>query len=177
MNERHCLFELKTVYDQETYRALVQLMLRKLRRMPRIAVLTLGFGTLLIAGYQLFTGSDFDLVSILFLLFGNAMIIFSVFAEHFLTLMLCAETGKKNPLVNRYVFYPEEVEVCPNKGESFHIPYSHFGRILEYRQLLFLFVDDKNAFILNPLSMTKGSPQGLKTFLNEKLAENMKNRQ
>lgn len=164
---------MKTVYNQETYKALVQLMLRKLRRLPRIAVLTLGFGTLFLAGYRLFTGSDFDLISILFLLFGNALIIFAVFAEYFLTLMLCAETGKTHPLVNRYRFYMDEVEISPSNGPAFRIPYHHFGRILEYRHLLFLFVDDKKAFILDPASMTKGTERKLKEFLNQKLAENL----
>lgn len=173
MTEIRCLFETKTVYDQETYRILVQLMLRKLRRLPRLAVLTLGFGTLFLAGYRLFTRADFDLICVLFLLFGNALVIFAVFAEYFLTLMLCAETGKKNPLINRYRFYPEELEISPSNGQPFRIPYSHFGRILEYKNRLFLFVDDKNAFILNPSSMTRGTEEKLRDFLNEKLAENL----
>ena len=173
MSEVRSLFEMKTVYDQETYRILVQLMLRKLRRLPRLAVLTLGFGTLFLAGYRLFTGADFDLICVLLLLLGNTLSIVAVFAEHFLTLMLCAETGKKNPLVNHYRFYPEELEISPSNGQPFRIPYSHFGRILEYKNRFFLFVDNKNAFILNPSSMTKGTERNLRDFLNKKLTENL----
>ena len=173
MNETEILFEMKTTYDQNTYRSLVQLMLRKLRRTPRLAVLTLGFGTLFLSGYHLLSTSTFSLTIMLFLIFGNALIIFSVFAEYFLTSMLCAETGKKHPLVNCYRFYLKKVEISPSNGETFCIPYAHFNHILEYQNLLFLFADNKNTFILDPSSMTKGNEKNLKTFLNQKLKENL----
>ena len=87
--------------------------------------------------------------------------------------MLCAETGKKHPLVNCYRFYLKKVEISPSNGETFCIPYTHFNHILEYQNLLFLFADNKNTFILDPSSMTKGNEKNLKTFLNQKLKENL----
>lgn len=174
MNEEKLLFEVKTVYDQQNYKILVQLMLRKLRRFPRMAVLLLGCGTLFLAGYRIFTRTSFDLTGIILLLFGNALVIFAVFAEYFLTMMLCAETGKKTPLVNCYRFYSENLEVSSSAGQLSTIPYSHFERILEYQNRLFLFMDDKNAFILDLSAIIKGRECKLKAFLNEKLAQNVR---
>ena len=174
MHEQRLLFEARTAYDAGAYRALVQMMLRKLRRWPRLAVMTLGFGTLALAGYRLFSGSSFDLLCILFLLFGNALILFSVFAEYFLVQMLLAETGKSAPLVNCYRFRDDCLEIRSGNAAPESIPYSRITRILEYGHYLFLFVDGRTSYILDPRSLVRGSEAALRTFLNEKLHENLR---
>ena len=170
MNSHPFLFEAKTIYDQEAYRALVQLMLRRLRRWPRLAVLSLGFLTLIAAAYRLFTIFSFDVVAVVLLIFGNALIIFSAFAEYFLVQMLSAETGRKNPLVNRYRFFENFLEIAPSQGDSRQISYKQISRILDYKGYLFLFIGGQSAYILSPCSLTKGTEEKLRTFLNRKLA-------
>lgn len=169
MNDIPCLYENRTTYNQEAYRALVKLMMGKMRRWPRMAVLTLGIGTLVLAGYQMFTSSSFNIVSILFIIFGDALIVFAVFAEYFLVQMLLSQTGRKNQLVNCYRFYPDYMEIAPINGEPSRISYGQISRILEYGQYYFLFTDGKNAYIINPSSMSRGTRQELRTFLEEKL--------
>ncbi len=170
MNSQSFLFEAKTTYDQNAYRALVQLMLRRLRRWPRLAVLSLGFLTLAAAAYRLFTAPSFDVVAVVLLIFGNALIIFSAFAEYFLVQMLGAETGKKHPLINRYRFFESFLEIAPSCGDSSQIPYEQISRILDYKGYLFLFVGGRSAYILSPRSITKGTEEKLRDFLNQKLS-------
>lgn len=167
MNENDCLFEIHTVFNRDTYRALVQLMLRKLRRWPRIMLLTLGFGTLFLAGYRILTVDTFDVVSILFLILGNVLILFSVFAEHFLIRMLCAQTGVQTPLLNRYYFFSADWEVRSGNADPERLSYERITRILEYQHYLFLFLDGKNAYILDLGSIKKGTEKGLRAFLEK----------
>lgn len=169
MNEPPCLFETNTIYDQHAYRALVELMLRKLRRWPRTAILTLGFGTLILAGYRIFTITSFDVISVLFLLLGNAIILFAVFAEHFLIQMLCAETGKKKALVNDYRFFQNYLEIISNPGRTDRVSYDRISRILEYKHYFFLFIDGRTAYILDPSALRMGTETNLRRFLDEKL--------
>lgn len=169
MSDTVCLFETKTTYDQAAYRALVRLMMGKMRRWPRMAVLTLGIGTLVLAGYQIFARASFDVVSILFIILGDVLIVFAVFAEYFLVQMLLAQTGKKNPMVNIYRFCQDCLEISSGSPQPVQVAYGQISRILEFGQYYFLFTGERNAYIINPSAMSRGSQQGLRVFLEEKL--------
>ncbi len=161
-------YEATTKYDQAVYQALTRLMLRKLRRAPRFLLLGLGILMIITGGWLFFSDGRLSIRSSLLLLIGNFITIFALLAEHFMVRLLMAENKQYGELVNRYQFYDEGM-VFSNNYTTEDVPYHEFGHILDSGGYLFLFVKNKQTYILRKSEMSKGTADDLCLFLNEKL--------
>lgn len=168
MIKNKLLYEATTKYDQAAYQALTRLMLRKLRKAPRLLLLGLGILMLFTGGWLFFSDGGFSLRSSLLLLIGNFITIFALMAEHFLVRMFMAENKKYGELVNLYQFYDEGMAISNNHTNT-DIPYSEFGPILDSGGYLFLFLKNKQAYILRKSEMRKGKAENLCSFLEERI--------
>ena len=72
-------YEIKTRYDEAAYTALVHLMMKKLRRWPRLILLATGFISVAGSAAVMFT-QGVSLTGAAFLIAGNLMCMFGLFA-------------------------------------------------------------------------------------------------
>jgi len=162
------LFEATTTYDEAAYRALTRLMLRKLRKMPRILLICLGILMLVTGGWLFFADGRLSIRASLLLLSGNFITLFSIMAEHFLVRMLMAENSKYGKLINLYQFHYEGMTFSNNHTKAC-IPYSEFGPVFDNGAYLFLFMKNRQAFILRKSEMRKGTAEELCSFLEKRI--------
>jgi len=163
------VYEATTKYDEAAYRALSRLMLRKLRRMPRLLLLGLGILLIITGGWLFFIDGQISLRSSLPLLFGNFIMIFALFAEHFLVRLFMAENKQYGELVNLYQFYDEGLAFSNNYTKA-DIPYNEFLHIFDSGSYLFMFMQNKQAYILRKSEMHKGTSENLCLFLENRIA-------
>lgn len=167
MKEENVIFEAQTPYDDAANRALIQLMLRKLRRWPRLLVLSLGILMVVTGAALCFVQASFTLSAVLLVVLGDAAALFALFAEPFLVAMFRAQY-KDAPVVNLYRFYDDRLSVS-NAQLAREIPYAGFVRVLETGGYFFLFLNDRTAFILRKSTLRRGTPEALRDFLAKRV--------
>ena len=106
------LHEAKTVYDQEAYNALAGLMIRKLRKWPRLVLIFTGFVSVAGAAAIMIAQGRVSAVGAIVLLTGNLLCMFGLYAQRFAVRMMMASSGKGDPPVNRYLFGSDGMRVC-----------------------------------------------------------------
>lgn len=167
--EENIRYRAVTRYDEEAYNALAYLMIRKLRRWPRIALIAVGLITALgSALLMLYTGSLSPL-GVLLMLLGSAMCFFGVLAQRFVVKMLTA--GRKNGEApqNSYLLMDGCMRVQSGEEQKDY-PYASFRRVLEMSGYLFLFADDGQLYLLG-LKDVKGSVKDFRAFLEARITE------
>ena len=131
-------YEIKTRYDEAAYAALVHLMMKKLRRWPRLVILATGFVSVAGSAAVMFT-QGVSLTGAIFLIAGNLMCMFGLFAPRIAVRMMIASNKKGEAPVNVYVFSDEGMRVRSSETEK-EYSYGFIRRILEMSGYLFFFM-------------------------------------
>ncbi len=164
------LYAAKTVYDEAAYRALVWLMLRKLRPWPRYLVMATGLFSMVGAGYVMISTGDISIMSLLFLFLGNLFLMFGIFAQRLMVRMMMASNKKGEVPENHYAFYPDHVMITTGEGKRGYA-YTAMRRVLDSQGFLFFFFRDGQAFVMRHNDMPAKQFISLRDFLNARLAE------
>ena len=163
------LHEAKTVYDQEAYNALAGLMIRKLRKWPRLVLIFTGFVSVAGAAAIMIAQGLVSAVGAIVLLTGNLLCMFGLYAQRFAVRMMMASSGKGDPPVNRYLFGPDGMRVCAGGGERDY-PYAAIHRVLEMSGFLFFFCSDGQVYMMRCTDV-RGSAGAFRRFLEERLTQ------
>ena len=157
------LYTCKTVYDEAAYTALVHLMMKKLRRWPRRIILLTGFVSMMGAAAMMFM-QGVSLIGAVFLIAGNLMCMFGLFAPRIAVRMMMASNKKGEMPVNEYTFDEDEVQISTAQTQKTY-SYGFFHRILEMSGYLFFFMQDEQIYLLKTSDMPDYNT--FRAFLNE----------
>ncbi|HBR02164.1 MAG TPA: hypothetical protein DD738_06110 [Ruminiclostridium sp.] len=162
-----CEFEGNTIYDEAAYGALVHVMVNKVRRTPRILMLSAGILMLFSGCVLLFLKKALTLGSGLMLLGGIAVWMVAIFLEPLATKMLMKEQKLNRPEEYRYQFFAQEFTVeAPNGTKT--VPYQSIRNILSAKGYLFFFVEDQ-VYLLQTVGLIRGSGEDLYRFLEPRI--------
>ena len=151
-----------TTYDEKICESLVYLMLRKLRKWPRYALLLLGLLTAVGAGWVMLAAGQVSPLPFLVMILGSMLCTVALFLCQLATKMLIASYGKHFPTF-RYAFTPEELRItCGSREQAYS--YAYVLRLLEMSGLLFMFMRDGQVYILRQ-SDVQGGYKALKAHL------------
>lgn len=142
MNE----IRVSTTYDEQVCRSLVYLMLCRLRKWPRYALLTLGLGTAVLAGMIMLSEGHVSALPFLVMIIGSMLCTVALCLPQIASRMLIASYGKSFPTFE-YTFGGEEITVRTGEREQ-HYSYGYVLRLLEMSGLLFMFMRDGQMYIL-----------------------------
>ncbi len=156
------LYTCKTVYDEAAYTALVHLMMKKLRRWPRRVILLTGFVSMTGAAAMMFM-QGVSLIGAVFLIAGNLMCMFGLFAPRIAVRMMMASNKKSKTPVNEYAFCEDEVRIRTEQMQKTY-SYGFFCRILEMSGYLFFFMQDEQIYVLRTADVPDYS--AFRAFLN-----------
>jgi hypothetical protein len=168
--QREALYRVETVYDEAAYAVLVRLMMKRLRRWPRRMILATGLISVLWAGYVLLTSPSLSPVALLFLFLGNATVVLGLLAPRFAVRMMMAGHKKGEAPRNAYAFYPDELRIQTPTGERAY-SYPFLQRVLDTQGYLVFFFRDGQVFLMRHADMAAKAWEGLREFLNQKLAQ------
>lgn len=160
------IYQAVTTYDEQAYAMLVHLMSRKLRRWPRYMILGTGLATVLLPAMYMVLQSSVEALPFLAMMFGSLLFTFGLFLDKFTVKMLMAAGGKEPP-VNTYRFYADEMVIISGEREQ-RYSYGYLQRLIEMSGFLFLFAKDGQAYLLRQ-SDVRGGYAGLKALLEEKV--------
>lgn len=167
--EERIRFRATTRYDEEAYNALAYLMIRKLRKWPRILLLVTGlvtaFGSAVLMLYQ----GSISPLGLLLMMLGSLMTFFSVLAQRFCVKMMMASAKKGQTPKNTYLFAGEAL--CIENGEQRkRYSYASMRRVLEMSGYLFFFMDDGQLYLM-ALKDVKGNLKDFRTYLETRINE------
>jgi hypothetical protein len=162
-----CYFESHTTYDETAYRALTYVMIRKVRPMPRILLISLSILMLFSGSALLFLNNTLSLGSSLLLLLGSVLFFFSIFLESFATKMLMKDQKADRSVVYHYQFFDQEFTVT-NAVDTSTISYQSIRKILSFRGYL-LFFADQQVYIVQVSRLSKGTGERLCQFLESRI--------
>ena len=161
-------FEVVTVYDEAAYAALVRLMMKKLRRWPRYLLMGTGILSIAGAGYAILIQNVISAPALLFLLLGNLMCVFGIFADKFAVRMMLASNKKGTVVENHYLFDEEGLEI--RSGDSVkRYAFKDMTRVFETGEYLFFFFSDGQICLMRRLD-AGGDYDALRAFIDRKLA-------
>lgn len=167
--EESIRFRATTRYDEKAYNALAYLMIRKLRKWPRIMLIVIGlvtsFGSAVLMLYQ----GKITPLGILMMMLGSMMTLFAVLAQHFCVKMMMAANKKGQTPKNTYLFCDEAMSV-DNGDEPKRYPYTALRRVLEMSGYLFFFMEDGQVYLLE-LKSVKGSLKDFRAYLEERITQ------
>ena len=135
-----------TTYDEKTCRSLVYLMLCRLRKWPRYALLTLGLSTAVLAGMIMLSQGYVSALPFLVMIIGSMLCTVALCLPQIATKMLVASYGKSFPTFD-YAFGEDEFTVRTGEREQ-QYSYGYVLRLLEMSGLLFMFMKDGQMYIL-----------------------------
>lgn len=158
-------YEIKTRYDEAAYAALVHLMMKKLRRWPRLVILASGFVSVAGSAAVMFT-QGVSLTGAIFLIAGNLMCMFGLFAPRIAVRMMIASNKKGEAPVNVYVFSDEGMCVRSSETEK-EYSYGFIRRILEMSGYLFFFMQDGQTYLLRAADAANYA--AFREYLNERV--------
>ncbi len=162
-----CEFEGNTIYDKAAYRALVHVMVNRVRRTPRILLLSAGVLMLFSGFVLLFLKKALSLGGCLMLLAGVVVLIFAVFLEPLATKMLIKEQKLNRPEEYRYQFFAQEFTVEALNGTK-TVPYQSIRNLLSAKGYLFFFAEDQ-VYLLQTGGLIQGSGEDLYRFLEPRI--------
>jgi len=154
-----------TTYDESACRALVHLMLGKLRRWPRFALIALGLVTAVGAGMLMVLQGHVSALPFLMMILGSMLCTVGFCLEEVASRMLMASYGKTPPEFV-YEFGEEEIRVA-FADRDVRYSYGYVLRLLEMSGYLFMFMKDGQAYMLRQSDVQAGYEQ-LKRLLNMK---------
>jgi len=163
MNER--VICCKTTYDEGACRALVHLMLGRLRRWPRFALISLGLVTAAGMGMLMVFRGRVSAPAFLAMILSSMLCTVGFFLEETASRMLMASYGKTPPEFS-YEFGGEEIRIV-YADRDVRYSYAYVLRLLEMSGYLFMFMKDGQAYILRHADVQPGYEQ-LRQLLNEK---------
>lgn len=158
-------YEIKTRYDEAAYTALVHLMMKKLRRWPRLILLATGFISVAGSAAVMFT-QGVSLTGAVFLIAGNLMCMFGLFAPRIAVRMMVASNKKGEAPVNAYAFSDEGMRVRSGETEK-EYSYGFIRRILEMSGYLFFFMRDGQTYLLR--AADAANYPAFREYLNERV--------
>lgn len=162
-------FRASTRYDEDAYNALAYLMIRKVRKWPRILLMVVGlatsFGSALL---MLFQGRVTPL-GLLLMLLGSLMTLFAVLAQRFCVKMMMASNPKGQLPQNNYLFGEDTLCVeSGNRRKKYR--YQSIRRVLEMSGYLFFFMEDGQLYLL-ALKDVKGSLKEFRSWLEDRITQ------
>ena len=161
-----------TEYNEEAYNALAFLMMRRLRKLPRILLIVSGLITVALSAVVMIRSGAVSALGIILLLVGNIAAIFGLFAQRFCVKMMMASNKKGETPQNTYLFSEDKFSVhTPDIVKEYG--YGDILRVLEMSGYLFLFMAD-NLMYMIALKDVKGSQKIFRDFLEEKITQSRK---
>lgn len=167
--EENIRYRAVTRYDEEAYNALAYLMIRRLRRWPRIALIAVGMITALGSAVLMLCVGNLSPLGILLMLLGSAMCFFGVLAQRFVVKMMMAGSKKGEEPQNAYLLMDGCLRVQSGEAKKDY-PYASVRRVLEMSGYLFLFMDDGQLYLLG-LKDVKGRVKDFRAFLETRITE------
>lgn len=168
MEEKIC-FRAVSRYDEAAYNALAYLMIRKLRKWPRILLIAVGMITAAGSAVLMLVQGNITPLGILLMMLGSMMSFFGVLAQPMVVKMLMAGQKKNGIPENTYLFAEEKLIICAAQAQK-EYPYSAIGRVLEMSGYLFFFMNDGQMYLMG-LKDVKGSLKdfraGLERFISQ----------
>ena len=168
-NNKQVRFQGTTQYNEEAYRALAYLMIRKLRKWPRLMVIATGLVSIAGATAMMILERQITAIGLIVLLVGNMMCMFGFFAQHFCVKMMMAGNKKGRVPQNEYIFTDEGLRVQSGEAQKDY-SYGYIRRVLEMSGYLFLFMGDGQMYLLSLKGM-KGSQKAFRSFLEERITQ------
>ncbi len=168
MEKRERRYEAATTYDEAAYAALAYLMIRRLRRAPRLILIVLGLATVVGAAVMMLLEGRVSALWLVLLAMGNVVCMVGLLAEKFAVRMMCAANKKGAPEV-RYVFREDGMTVATPE-ETHAYAYGEVVRVLDMSGYLFFFCRDGQVYMLRQAEM-KGHLKAFRAFLEEKLTK------
>ena len=140
-------------------------MMKKLRRWPRLVILATGSVSVAGSAAVMFT-QGVSLTGAIFLIAGNLMCMFGLFAPRIAVRMMIASNKKGEAPVNVYVFSDEGM--CVRSGETEkEYSYGFIRRILEMSGYLFFFMQDGQTYLLRAADAANYA--AFREYLNERV--------
>ena len=158
-----------TRYTEEAYNALAYLMIRKLRKWPRLLVILTGFVSVAGAAAMMILQKQISVVGIIVLLVGNILCMFGFFAQRFCVKMMMAGNKKGVVPQNDYLFMDDCMRVMSGENHKDY-SYGYIRRVLEMSGYLFMFTSDGQLYLLSLKGM-KGSLKDFRAFLEERISQ------
>lgn len=165
-------FTVTTVYDQAAYIALVNLMMNKLRRWPRMIILATGFVSVVGSGMLMLTQGSVSAGPFLVMMLGSMMCMLGFFAPRFAVRMMMASNKKGPAPENTYLFSRDGMRI-QNGATQKDYTYAFMNRLLEMSGYLFLFMKDGQVYMLRQTDV-KGGYSRLHQYLEECLTAERK---
>ena len=160
-------FEVRTRYDEAAYRALVCLMIGRLRRWPRRVVLLTGFTAVIVSAWIMIASGDASILAFAVLLTGNLTCMFGLFAPRIALRMMMASNRKGDTPLFEYRFSDGEMRVRAQDREHSYT-YAFIRKVLEMSGYLFFFTGDRQVYLLNIRDIS-GNYRTFRSFLDERL--------
>ncbi len=155
-----------TTYDEQVCNSLVYLMLYKLRKWPRYAIISLGLVTAVAAAMIMLTEGNVSALPFLVMVLGSMLCMVGIYLKPIASKMLLASYGKKRPRFC-YEFCTDEIHI--NYADNTRTySYGFVLRLLEMSGMLFMFMKDGQVFILKHTDVKEGY-QKLKTLLENQI--------
>lgn len=155
----------KTTYDEDACRAIVHLMLGKLRRWPRFVLIALGLLTATGMGMLMIMQGRVSAPAFLMMILGSMLCTVGFFLEETSSRMLMASYGKAYPQFE-YEFSEAEIRIV-YADRDVRYSYAYVLRLLEMSGYLFIFMKDGQVYILRQSDVRVGYEQ-LRMLLNAK---------
>lgn len=156
----------KTTYDEQVCASLAYLMLNKLRKWPRYAILSFGMVTTVAAGMIMLTEGRVNALPFLVMIVGSMLCMVGFNLRTIVTKLLLAQYGSNMPEF-RYEFSPDEIRITHGEQEK-QYSYDYILRLLEMSGLLFMFMKDGQVYILRQVDVKQGYSQ-LKQLLEHRV--------
>lgn len=163
---KHSEFYAVTTYDEQVCAALAYLMLNKLRRWPRMAILSTGIVTAVAAGMIMLTEGRVSALPFLIMILGSMLCMVGFNLRLVTTKLLVAQYGSHWPEFH-YVFSQDEILVKHGEQKK-QYTYGYVMRLLEMSGFLFMFMKDGQVYILRQADVKEGYSQ-LKELLENKV--------
>lgn len=168
-NENGIRFSGVTYYTDEAYNALAYLMIRKLRRWPRLLVILTGLASIAGAVAVMIMKNEVSLPGMLVLLAGNTLCMFGLLAQRFCVRMMMAANKKGDVPQMAYRFTDDALMILTGETPRAYA-YASVSRVLEMSGYLFFFMDDGQLYLLR-LSDIQGGEKAFRAFLETHIAQ------
>lgn len=157
-----------TAYNEDACRALVHLMLGKLRRWPRYALILTGIVTSVAAGMLMVMQGSVSALPFLCMIVGSMLCTVGFYLETVACRMLVAVYHKGYPSFE-FSFSEEEIRIIYADHEIYY-SYAYVYRLIEMSGYLFMFMHDGQMYMIRQ-SDVPGNYLRLKELLNQKCAK------
>ena len=144
-----------TLYDEAAYTALVNLMMNKLRRWPRIVLLATGLVSAVGSGMMMLAYGQASPALFGVMMLGSMMCMLGFLAPRFAVRMMMAGNRKGETPQNTYLFSDAGITVR-TKDNQREYTYDYVSRMLEMSGYLFMFMKDGQVFLLKQTDVKSG---------------------